>query len=185
MLIKLKIVISVLPLILIVLLVVALVVVSVKRKLCCRSKPSQIRHEEKSGTLAEKSGANLPHEYEYEPSKATPCLIIPYGAESLQQVLYSTFKTSSSAASQSSSSIQINQLNPFLQGTSTSAQQTSGMNTEAVNLDGSISNGQPTPNPNLCHQRTRDETSSENVSEARRNLLGDSFSISLANDDND
>ena len=186
---KLKIVIGMLPLVLVVLLVVALLVVSVKRKVYCRSKKNvpQVRQEERSCTRAEMSGANLPYEerFEYKPPKATPCLIIPISAESLQQVLSSTPKMSSSSASQSSSSIQIIQPNPFPQGTSPSAQQAAGMNAAAVNRDGSIPNAQPSPNPNLCQQRTQKNTSSKNVIEERRNLLGGPFSISPANNHDD
>ena len=160
------------------------------RKLCCRftnvHEPPQDQQEGRNENRADMSGTNSPNKRrpEYAP-RAKYCMVIELGPPdaSMERVISETPQSSSSSASQNSSSLQINQSNAFPQGSSTSAQQAPEVNASAVNLDGSIPPAQPAPNPNLRQQRTREETSFENVSEARCNLLGNSFSISPANID--
>ena len=182
------------PLLVVVVLLVALVVVAVyiviMRKLCCRyskvQKPSQVPQEGRNENRAHMNGTHSPNKRlpEYAP-QAKYCMVVELGPSnaSMERVLFATPHTSSSSASRTSSSLQINQPNAFPQGSSTLAQQAPEVNAPAVNLDGSIPTAQPAPNPNLRQQRTREETSFENVSESRRNLLGSSFSISPTNID--
>ena len=179
------------PLLVVVMLlfVVVAIYIVIKRKLCCRSnkvqKPSQVQTEGRSENRADTSETHSPNERrpEYAPQAKLYMKIKlgPPTASIMEQALSGTPQTSSSSASRTSSSSQINQPNAFPQGSSTSAKQAPEVNAPAVNRGVSIFTAQPAPNPNLRQPHTREEANSENVSEERRNLLGSSYSISPPN----
>ena len=188
----LKIVIGVLLLVVVlVALVAVLVCITKKCKLWCHSKEAkkltQIR--QRSGTCAEMSGTNMPHDErpEIDWLQAEQCLIIPTRRDAtLKQILSAKSTTASSSASRSSSSIQIGQTIPSLHGTSTSAQQAVDVNAAAVNIDVPDRSSQSDSNSNLRRQRATEYTRGyENVSDRTLNLLGGNYSIPSANKDND